>query len=52
MSHIIKEINSNKKNNSTKKNNINNSTYKKKLYQNKRLFLLTRENGQNILKMF
>ena len=28
MSHIIKEINSNKKkNNSTKENNINNSTY-------------------------
>ena len=28
MSHIIKEINSNKKNNSNKENNINNSTYK------------------------
>ena len=28
MSHIIREINSNKKNNSTKENNINNSTYK------------------------
>ena len=29
--------------------NINNSTYKKKLYQNKRFYLLTQENGQNIL---
>ena len=28
--------------------NINNSTYKK-LYQNKRFYLLTQENGQNIL---
>ena len=27
MSYIIREINSNKKNNSTKENNINNSTY-------------------------
>ena len=27
MSHIIREINSNEKNNSTKENNINNSTY-------------------------
>ena len=27
MSHIIREINSNKKNNSIKENNINNSTY-------------------------
>ena len=42
MSHIIREINSNEKNNSTKENNINNSTYRK-LYQNKRLYLLTQE---------